>query len=147
MAHVRQQIRERIVSVLTTNVTLVSSRVYGSRVYSFSEADLPAITVYAGSETSGLQTLGLKTSQRIVSIQVDAYVRATSDFDDDVDAIAVQIEEAIANDFTVNGLAKTAVLSSTEMNFSGEAEQPIGSARLTFDVRYDTAINDVETAR
>ncbi len=44
-------------------------------------------------------------------------------------------------------LAKTAVLSSTEMNFSGEAEQPIGSARLTFDVRYDTAINDVETAR
>ena len=147
MAHVRQQIRERIVSVLTTNVTLVSSRVYGSRVYSFSEADLPAITVYAGSETSGLQTVGLKTSQRIVSIQVDAYVRATSDFDDDVDAIAVQIEEAIANDFTVNGLAKTAVLSSTEMNFSGEAEQPIGSARLTFDVRYDTAINDVETAR
>jgi hypothetical protein len=147
VAHVRQQIRERIVSVLTTNVTLVGSRVFGSRIYSFSEADLPAITVYAGSETSGLQTLGLKTSQRIVSIQVDAYVRATSDFDDDVDAIAVQIEEAIANDFTVNGLAKTAVLSSTEMNFSGEAEQPIGSARLTFDVRYDTAINDVETAR
>lgn len=147
MAHVRQQIRERIVSVLTTNVTLVSSRVYGTRVYSLTEADLPAITVYAGSETSGLQTVGLKTSQRIVSIQVDAYVRATSDFDDDVDAIAVQIEEAIANDFTVNGLAKTAVLSSTEMNFSGEAEQPIGSARLTFDVRYDTAINDVETAR
>lgn len=147
MAHVRQQIRERIVSVLTTNVALVSSRVYGTRVYSLTEADLPAITVYAGSETSGLQTVGLKTSQRIVSIQVDAYVRATSDFDDDVDAIAVQIEEAIANDFTVNGLAKTAVLSSTEMNFSGEAEQPIGSARLTFDVRYDTAINDVETAR
>ena len=147
MAHVRQQIRERIVSVLNSNVTLVSNRVYGTRVYSFSEADLPAITVYAGSETSGLQTVGLKTSQRIVSIQVDAYVRATSDFDDDVDVIAVQIEEAIANDFTVNGLAKTAVLSSTEMNFSGEAEQPIGSARLTFDVRYDTAINDVETAR
>jgi len=147
VAHVRQQIRERIVSVLTTNVALVSSRVYGTRVYSLTEADLPAITVYAGSETSGLQTVGLKTSQRIVSIQVDAYVRATSDFDDDVDAIAVQIEEAIANDFTVNGLAKTAVLSSTEMNFSGEAEQPIGSARLTFDVRYDTAINDVETAR
>ena len=147
MAHVRQQIRERIVSVLTTNVTLVSNRVYGSRVYSFSEADLPAITVYAGSEASALQTVALKTSARVVSIQVDAYVRATANFDDDVDAIAVQIEEAIANDFTVNGLAKTAVLSSTELNFSGEAEQPIGSARLTFDVRYDTAINDVETAR
>jgi len=147
VAHVRQQIREQIVSVLTTNVTLVSNRVYGTRVYSLTEADLPAITVYAGSEASALQTVGLKTSARVVSIEVDAYVRATTNFDNDVDAIAVQIEEAIANDFNVNGLAKSAVLASTEINFSGEAEQPIGSAKLTFDVRYDTAINDVETAR
>ncbi len=147
MAHVRQQIRERIVSVLNSGVTLVSNRVYGSRVYSLTEADLPAVIVYAGSETSALQTMGLKTSARVVSIEVDAYVRGTSNFDNDVDAIAVQIEEAIANDFNVNGLAKSAVLANTEINFSGEAEQPIGSAKLTFDVRYDTAINDVETAR
>jgi hypothetical protein len=67
-------------------------------------------------------------------------------FDDDVDAIAVQVEEAIAADFTVNGLAKTAILQSTEIDFSGEAETPIGVARLTYDVRYVTAIDNVETA-
>jgi hypothetical protein len=54
VAHVRQQIRERIVSVLNSNVTLVSNRVYGTRVYSLTDADLPAITVYAGSEASAL---------------------------------------------------------------------------------------------
>jgi hypothetical protein len=147
MAHVRQQIRDRIVSVLKSNVSLVKRRVFSSRVYALTEKDLPAITVYTGSEASTLQTIGVKTSARIVSVDVDIYVRATSNFDNDVDAIAVQIEEAIANDFTVNGLAKSAVLSGTDMNFSGEAEQPVGSAKLTFDVRYDTAINNVETAR
>jgi hypothetical protein len=147
MAHVRQQIRDRIVSVLKSNVSLVKRRVFSSRVYALTEKDLPAITVYAGSEASALQTIGVKTSARVVSIEVDLYVRATNNFDNDVDAIAVQIEEAIANDFTVNGLAKSAVLSGTDINFSGEAEQPVGSAKLTFDVRYDTAINDVETAR
>ena len=147
MAHVRQQIRDRIVSVLKSNASLVKRRVFSSRVYALTEKDLPAITVYTGSEASALQTIGLKTSARVVSVEVDIYVRATNNFDNDVDAIAVQIEEAIANDFNVNGLAKSAVLASSEINFSGEAEQPIGSAKLTFDVRYDTAINDVETAR
>ena len=147
MAHVRQQIRDRIVSVLKSNALLVRRRVFSSRVYALTEKDLPAITVYTGSEASALQTIGFKTSARVVSVEIDIYVRATNNFDNDVDAIAVQIEEAIANDFTVNGLAKSAVLVSSEINFSGEAEQPIGSAKLTFDVRYDTAINDVETAR
>ena len=84
---------------------------------------------------------------RALSVTVDAYVRVTDKFDDDVDALCVQIEEAIANDFTVNGLAKDAVLTSTEIDFSGDAEQPVGVARLTFVVRYVTAINDVETAK
>ena len=147
MAHVRQQIRDRIVSVLKSNALLVRRRVFSSRVYALTEKDLPAITVYTGSEASALQTIGVKTSARIVSVDVDIYVRATNNFDNDVDAIAVQIEEAIANDFNVNGLAKSAVLTATDINFSGEAEQPVGSAKLTFDVRYDTAIDDVETAR
>lgn len=147
MAHVRQQIRERIASVLTTSVTLVSSRVYQSRVYPLTEAQLPAVTVYTGAETSGLQTIGAKTLMRTANINIDVYAKATADLDDDLDAIAVQIEEAIAGDFTVNGLAKDAVLISTDIDFSGETEQPIGMARLTFAVRYITAIDDVETAR
>ena len=113
MAHVRQQIRDRIVSVLKSNALLVRRRVFSSRVYALTEKDLPAITVYTGSEASALQTIGVKTSARIVSVEVDIYVRATNNFDNDVDAIAVQIEEAIANDFNVNGLAKSAVLSGT----------------------------------
>lgn len=149
MAHVRKSIRDRIASVLDSGVALVSNRVYASRVYPIDPSKLPAITVYTGSEASGLNNIALGTSDlmRNLSVTVDCYVRITETFDDDVDAICVQIEEAIASDFTVNGLAKDAVLTSTDIDFSGDAEQPVGVARMTFVVRYVTAINDVETAK
>lgn len=147
MAHVRKQIRDRIASVLSSNVPLVKRRVYASRVYPLTEDNLPAITVYTGSEVSNRLNMGLKDLNRSLSIDVDLYVRVTKTFDDDVDKIAVQVEEAIANDFTVNGLAKEAVLTGTDIQFSGDAEQPVGVAKLTFTVRYVTALTDVEAAR
>lgn len=147
MAHVRAQIRDRIGSVLTGGVALVGGRVYKSRVYPLSVDNLPALTVLTGSESSALMVMGSKTLDRTVTIFVDCYVSVTDSFDDDVDALAVQVEEAIAGDFDVNGLAKTAVLQSTEIDFSGESETPVGIARLTYDVRYVTTIGDVETAR
>ena len=149
MAHVRKSIRDRFEARLKSQVSLVRRRVFASRVYPIDASKLPAITVYTGSEASGLHNMasGTPDLMRNLSVTVDCYVRITETFDDDVDAICVQIEEAIANDFTVNGFAKDVVLNSTEIDFSGEAEQPVGIARMTFVVRYITAINDVETAK
>lgn len=147
MAHVRKQIRDRIASVLSSGVGLVSTRVYASRVYPLTEAKLPALTVYSGVETSSLINMSTKDMFRTMTVNVDAYVRATNTFDDDIDAICVQIEAAMAGDFTVNGLAKDAILTSTEIDFSGDTEQPIGVARLTYTVRYVTAIDNAEAAK
>ena len=147
MAHVRQQIRDRIAQVITSGATLVRRRVYKSRVYPLTEGSLPAVTVYTGQEVSNLQTIGARTLMRNLDVSVDVYVKVTDNFDRDVDNIAVQIENAIADDFTVNSLAKSAVLTGTDIDFSGDAEQPVGIARLTFTIQYITAINDVETAR
>jgi hypothetical protein len=105
------------------------------------------LAVYAVSEVSGLQTMGQKTLMRDVSVSVEAYIKARNTFDDDVDAIAVQIEQAIASDTTLGGVAKDAILASTEIEFSPEAERPVGVARLTFTVRYVTSIEDASTAR
>ena len=147
MAHVRKQIRDRIAALLASGVALVGGRVYKSRVYALTQSKLPAITVYIGSEDSSLFTLGSKTLMRTVSVSVDIYENATASLDDNLDALAVQVEESIAADFQLNGLAKDAVLVSTEIDFSGESEQPVGVARLTFNVRYVTSVEDVETAR
>jgi hypothetical protein len=151
MSHVRKQIRDQFVSVLTAGVTLVSSRVYATRVYPLTQAKLPAITVTIGSESSGLMTMGAtmgsKSMDRTVEIAVSVYENATASLDSAIDAIAVQIEEAIGADFTLGGIAKESVLTSTSIDFSGETEQPVGIATLTFSVRYVTSLTDVETAR
>lgn len=147
MAHIRQQIRSRAETILTSGVTLATGGVYASRVYPLTEAKLPAVTVYSGSEASGLQTMGVRTLARDLSLVIDAYVRVTDAFDDDVDALCVQIEETIAADYTLNGLVKDSILTSTEIDFDGEAERPVGVARLTYTIRYVTSIGDVETAR
>ena len=151
MAHVRKQIRDQFVTLLTAGVSLVSSRVYATRVYPLTQAKLPAITVTIGSESSGLMTMGAtmgsKSLDRTVDISVSVYENATASLDSAIDAIAVQIEEAIGADFTLGGLAKESVLTSTSIDFSGETEQPVGIATLTFSVRYVTSLTDVETAR
>lgn len=151
MSHVRKQIRDQFVTLLTAGVTLVSSRVYATRVYPLTQAKLPAITVTIGSESSGLMTMGAtmgsKSLDRTVDIAVSVYENANASLDSAIDAIAVQIEEAIGADFTLGGIAKESVLTSTSIDFSGETEQPVGIATLTFSVRYVTSLTDVETAR
>jgi len=137
-----------MVDVLKAGVSLVNRRVYASRIYSLTQDKLPALVVTTVSESSGLMNMGsTKNLDRSVSISVDVYVRATETFDDDLDAICVQVEEAIGGNFYLDGLSKNTVLTSTEVEFSGEAEQPAGVARLTYDVRYVTSVADVELAK
>ncbi len=69
------------------------------------------MTVYPGVEASSLQTMGSKTLARDLCRIVDAYVRVTDTFDDDIDALCVQVEETVAADYTLNGLAKNTVLT------------------------------------
>jgi len=147
MAHVRQQIRDAVATTLSSAVTLVSGRVYTTRVHPLNEALLPAISVYTGSESSERYTAGITDMNRELSLELDIYVRESATFDDDADAIAVQVEEAMAGNFTIGGLAKSSVLTSTEIQFDGEADQILGVAKLTYQVRYVTPINDVETAK
>jgi hypothetical protein len=147
MAHVRKQIRDKVASILKSNVGLVKRRVYTTRVHPLNDTNLPAISVYTGTETSQRMNLGVTDVIRELALEVDVYVRETSKFDDDVDAIAVQVEEAMAGNFTLDGLAKFVVLTSTQIQFDGDADQILGVAKLTYSVQYVTPINDVETAK
>lgn len=151
MAHVRKQIRDQFVSTLTSAVTLVSSRVYATRFYPLTQAKLPAITIITNQEASDLLTMGAGASSRSmvrnVDVVVSVYENATASLDNAIDAIATQIEEAIGADYTLGGIAKKSVLTSTSIDFSGETEQPVGIATLTFTVQYVTSQDDVETAK
>ncbi len=71
-----------------------------------------------------------------LSVIVEAYCKATSNFDDTIDTISKEVEEAIMADRTLGGLAKDTYVESTEIEYTGEGEQPVGYVTLTFLTNY-----------
>lgn len=147
MSHVRQQIRDRV-ATLVTGLPTVGSNVYKMRRYALDDAKLPAICVYTMDESSSLVTIGSRTLNRTVNLAVQIFVAgASAAVSDSIDTICVAVEEAIAGDFTLDGLAKSCVLSETQVDINVEGERSIGNASLVYTVEYVTSIGDVETAR
>ena len=134
--HIRQQIREYIGTTLT-GLSTTGSNVYESRVYPLENARLPALIIYTKSETSEPIVIGTdRVMSRELAVVVEGYAKATSDFDDTIDTISKEVEQAIAADRTLDGKAKDTYLESTEIEFNGEGEKPLGYVSLTFLTNY-----------
>lgn len=134
--HVRQQIREYFGTTLT-GLTTTGSNVYESRVYTLQEDTLPSLVIYTKSESSEPIVIGTdRVMSRELSVVVEAYCKATSDFDDTIDTISKEVEEAIMADRTLGGLAKDTYVESTEIEYTGDGEQPVGYVTLTFLTNY-----------
>lgn len=134
--HIRQQIREYFGTNLT-GLSTTGSNVYESRVYPIENSKLPALIIYTKSETSEPIVIGTdRVMSRELSVVVEGYAKATSDFDDTIDTISKEVEQAIAADRTLDGKAKDTYLESTEIEFNGEGEKPLGYVSLTFLTNY-----------
>jgi hypothetical protein len=144
--HIRQQIREYIGTTLT-GLTTTGSNVYESRVYPLENARLPALIIYTKSETSEPIVIGTdRVMSRELAVVVEGYAKATSDFDDTIDTISKEVEQAIAADRTLDGKAKDTYLESTEIEFNGEGEKPLGYVSLTFLTNYYVKENNPDVA-
>lgn len=145
MSHVRQQIREQIGTTLSGLAT-TGSNVYQSRVYPLNESSLPALLVYSKAESSTITTMGAGlATERILNVTIEAYVKANLDFDDTIDTICAEIETAMGNDPKLNGKARFSYLESTDIEFDGDGENPVGYATMNYIVEYRTLQNAPET--
>lgn len=146
MAHVRKQIRDAIKTALTGLAT-TGANCYQSRVFPFESTKLPALLIYTKSETTDFDTISLpRDIMRVLEINVEAYVQGTANYDNTLDQIAVEVEEAIAADVTLGGLTKDLQTVAFEADFSGDGEQTVAIGRFTISATYRTLENDVETA-
>lgn len=144
--HVRQQIREKIGTTLT-GLTTTGSNVFESRVYPLENANLPALIIYTKEESSEPIVIGTqRVMSRELSVVVEGYAKATSNFDDTIDTISKEVEAAIAADRTLDGLAKDTYLESTEIEFNSEGEKPLGYVSLTFLTNYYVKENAPDVA-
>ena len=146
MTHVRQSIRGNLVTTLTDLAT-TGARVYETRVYPLAEDKLPGLAIYTKSESSEYSTMTApRTVLRTLSAAVEIYVKAVSGYDDLLDSISAQVESALYTDRTRGGFARDTRVVSFESQFSGDPDQPVGSAAIQVEVDYQTLENDSETA-
>ena len=146
MAHVRQSIRDHVVTTVTS-LSTTGSNVFRTRVYPLETGNLPGLCVYTTSEDSEVDTMtGTRSLERNLDVVIEAFVRAASNYDTTLDTICSEIEAAMATDITRGSKAKDTILTRTEFEFT-EGDRPIGMARLTYSIIYRTAINNAETAQ
>lgn len=137
--HVRQQIRDRIVTNVT-GLTTTGTRVFKSRVYPLNADTMPALLVYSTSEDSEIDVMGSPgVLNRILSIAIEGYVRNITVYDNLIDDICQEVEIAMAGDQTINGLAKNSFLANTEITYNSEGDQAIGVVTMNYVVQYRTS--------
>lgn len=136
MAHIRKLIRDNIVTSLT-GLTTTGSNVYASRVHPLAGNKLPGLAVYTNSEQIQYRTISLpRTQSRTITINVEIYVKAVATFDDDIDTVVAEVEAALYTDVTRGGYAEDTKVTSLDVQFSGDGDQPIAGARLDVEVMY-----------
>ena len=136
MAHLRQQIRERVATTLT-GLTTTGSNVFQSRVYPLENTKLPCLLIYTREESSEpLDMAPPRTIEKRLSLVVEGYVKDNSNYDDTIDTITKEVETALYGDRLINNLAKDSFLVTTDISFNGEGDNPLGIVVMTFEIPY-----------
>jgi len=142
MAHKRAQIKARIQTVLTGLAT-TGSNVFLSRTYPIATTDLPGLLIYANSESIERLEIGIQNrQQRTLDLSIEAVAKGAS-AESTLDQVTVEVEEAMANDQTLNGLAIDSAITDTQIR-QASAESEFFIATMRYTVLYRTIDNDVE---
>ncbi len=145
MAHLRQQIRERIATDVT-GLSTTGSNVFQSRIYPVEDGSLPCLLVYTTTEDSEVTEMASpRPMTRILNVVIQGIVGATQP-DDSLDNISKEVEVVMAGDVNINSLADSSYLSSTEIEVNADGAKPIGVVRLNYVVEYRNVDNNPETA-
>ena len=134
MAHARQQIRTALVAQLT-GLAATGANVHSSRVYAIDV--FPCLSVYV--ETDNIDRERATMDQydwRELTVAVEARVKAVANGEDLLDTICSQVEVAINSDVKLGINIVDTLLVDTQMEYSGEAEQPVALATMRYTVEY-----------
>jgi len=146
MAHVRKLIRDNIKTTITDLAT-TGRNVYQSRVYPISGPKLPSILLFNKAEEIEYQTIGTPRLQmRTAEFELEIYVKGVSGYDDSLDQICVEVEEALYTDLTRGGHAQDTRVTNFSADFNGDGDQPVAVATLTIEVQYQVRENNPDVS-
>lgn len=139
--HVRKQLRDAVVTALTGLAT-TGANAFGARVYPLQDAELPALRIFTNAEQANAETIHLPTLVgRVLELVVEGVAKATADLDDTLDAIAKEVETALAPGVVVGSKTIALVYGGCDIELSGEGEKATGSISMRFEAKLINTVN------
>lgn len=137
--HVRKQIRDAVAGLLASPATSIpASRILIGQTRPLGGDYPPTILIYTSDETSGRQYDGNPASLgRTLLLHIDGRLCAVEPPDDELDALALEIEGVMLVDHTLGGLCFDSFLGRTVSAVRASGEKHEGSIRLEYRVRYN----------
>ena len=142
MSHPRSIIRNAIINQLNSK-TDAQERIYGNRAKPLFDQFLPAILVYSKDETileGRFESDGFSPLKRDLEIAIEAVILGGDDFDQKLDDLSNQIENALDGFEIDTRKSDILKLKSTEIDSSIEGSKIYGAIRLTYSVTYLTKV-------
>lgn len=138
--HCRQQIRDAVVNAITA--ALPTHTVVAYRMTSFTNDELPAVSVYTAFEQVGKSNMQ-GVIERDLTLRVEAYRRGSvvGMLDDD----CVIIEDTVITALGTLPLLMEANLDAVETLVNTEGDSPKGVCGLQYLIKYRTSPFDPET--
>ena len=139
--HIRQSIRDNVKTTLT-GLGITGDRVYVNRIYPFLQQVSNGILIYTESEATEYLTMSRPRSQeRTLTLKVEIYAKSTTNLDNLIDDIALEIENALCIDPTRGGVATDTMIMNFDSDFSGDGDSPVGVGMLDVIVKYNCVEN------
>jgi hypothetical protein len=147
MPHVRTLIVAAAVELLKTCPTPLG-RVKSGRAAPMPVAQAPYLLVYGRPERSAPLAGGRETRKllRELTLAIEIVTASADDNDDQVNAIAAEVERALAAQPSLGGLSKDLWLAATTPDARADGEVRVGRARLEFTVQYVTVASAPDQA-
>ena len=145
MSHIRKQVRDAVSAALTAAGLSVSA----SRAWPVQREQLPLVLVYVREEELEPVDMGGgdRALRRRMSVHIEALAEASETVDDDLDALGVQIERALAMDRTLGGVTHDLVPESASLSMDADGERVFGALRMEYIAAACTAMNEPEVAK
>ena len=132
---------------MLTGLSSTGSNVFQSHVCPLENDDLPSLCIYTQDEEIEVGTSGVpRVYHSTMILIVDGYAQKSSNLDDQLDQIGIEVQVAMAGDIDINNLVKDSYLSPVDISYSGEGTSPIGVIRHNYSVLYRYAENAPDVA-
>ena len=105
---------------MLTGLSTTGSTVFQPHVCPLENDDLPSLCIYTQDEEIDVGATGdPKFCHSTMILIADGYAQTSSNLDDQLDQIGIEVQVAMAGDIDINNLVKDSYLSSVDISYSG----------------------------